>query len=81
MKLVEVAADKDGRMLPTSLHTVLNKLELNSVYCEGGPSLAQSLLVADEIDYLFRYRSPKFFDSPDAPVSYTHLTLPTTPYV
>ena len=66
VKLVEVAADKNGRMLPTSLRTVLNKLELNSVYCEGGPSLAQSLLVADEIDYLFRYRSPKFFDSPDA---------------
>jgi hypothetical protein len=28
--------------------------------------LAQSLLEANEINYLFRYRSPKFFDSPDA---------------
>ena len=66
VQLVEVAADKNGRMLPTSLRAVLNKLKLNSVFCEGGPSLAQSLLEANEINYLFRYRSPKFFDSPNA---------------
>jgi diaminohydroxyphosphoribosylaminopyrimidine deaminase/5-amino-6-(5-phosphoribosylamino)uracil reductase len=66
VQLVEGELDTEGQLLPQSLRTVLKKLELNSVYCEGGPTLARSLLEAGEIDYLFRYRSPKAFDQPDA---------------
>lgn len=66
IQLVEGASGPNGRMLPESLRSILKKLELNSVYCEGGPTLAKSLLEAGEIDYLFRYRSPRVFDQPDA---------------
>ncbi len=66
VQLVEVTSGPEGRMNPKSLRSVLKKLELNSVYCEGGPTLARSLLEAGEIDYLFRYRSPRIFDQPDA---------------
>ena len=66
VQLVEGESGKEGQLLPQSLRSVLKKLELNSVYCEGGPTLARSLLKAGEIDYLFRYRSPRIFDQPDA---------------
>lgn len=66
VQLVEGELGKEGQLLPQSLRSVLKKLELNSVYCEGGPTLARSLLEAGEIDYLFRYRSPRVFDQPDA---------------
>ena len=66
VQLVEGELGTEGQLLPQSLRSVLKKLELNSVYCEGGPTLARSLLEAGEIDYLFRYRSPRVFDQPDA---------------
>ena len=66
VQLVEGELGKEGKLLPQSLRSVLKKLELNSVYCEGGPTLARSLLKAGEIDYIFRYCSPRIFDQPDA---------------
>lgn len=66
VQLVEEACGSAGQLPQGSLRSVLKKLELNSVYCEGGPTLARSLLETGEIDYLFRYRSPRIFDQPDA---------------
>jgi len=39
---------------------------LNSVYCEGGAEMAQSLYEEGLADYLFRYRSPREFLGPHA---------------
>ena len=37
--------------------------KINAVYCEGGGTLAHSLLVSGNVDYLFKYRSPKIFEN------------------
>ena len=60
--LIEVPSCENGKILPESIRFTLDQLQLNSIYCEGGASLARFLLEAGEIDYLFRYRSPKVFD-------------------
>ena len=64
--LIEVGQDENRRVDLTELSRVLKELNLNSVYCEGGASVAQSLLRGDLVDYLFRYQSPKLFSGPEA---------------
>jgi riboflavin biosynthesis pyrimidine reductase len=64
--LIEVGQDENGRIQLAELSRVLKQLSLNGVYCEGGASVAQSLLGEDLVDYLFRYQSPKLFSGPDA---------------
>ena len=64
--LIEVEQDNDGRIRLAELSPVLKELNLNAVYCEGGASVAQSLLRENLVDYLFRYSSPKLFSGPDA---------------
>ena len=64
--LIEVGHDDHGRIELAKLSRVLKELNLNAVYCEGGASVAQSLLDKDLVDYLFRYQSPKLFSGPDA---------------
>ena len=66
IKLLEVDADENGRINSNGLRFALEILKLNSVFCEGGPMLANSLLKDNQVDYLFRYRSKKIFDSVDA---------------
>ena len=62
----EMPTDKNGHIELSSIHSVLREVDVNSLYCEGGPTLAQSFLDLGLVDYLFRYRSPKIFDGPDA---------------
>jgi diaminohydroxyphosphoribosylaminopyrimidine deaminase/5-amino-6-(5-phosphoribosylamino)uracil reductase len=64
--LIEVGHDDYGRIELAELSGVLKQLNLNAVYCEGGASVAQSLLGEDLVDYLFRYQSPKLFSGSDA---------------
>ena len=64
--LIEVEQDNDGSIRLAELSRVLKELNLNAVYCEGGASVAQSLLRENLVDYLFRYSSPKLFSGPDA---------------
>ena len=64
--LIEVGHDDTGRIELAELSGVLKELNLNAVYCEGGASMAQSLLGGDLVDYLFRYQSPKLFSGPKA---------------
>jgi len=64
--LIEVGHDDHGRIELAELPGVLKQLNLNAVYCEGGASMAQSLLGEDLVDYLFRYQSPKLLSGPDA---------------
>ena len=66
VSLIEVGQDENGRIQLAELSRVLKQLSLNAVYCEGGGSVAQSLLGGDLVDYLFRYQSPKLFSGPDA---------------
>ena len=66
VRLVEVAEDETGRAKPDALRSALNQFEMNAVYCEGGPTLARSLLNTGNVDYLFKYRSPKVFDHEQA---------------
>ena len=66
IRLVEVAEDETGRAKPDALRSALNQFEMNAVYCEGGPTLARSLLNTGNVDYLFKYRSPKVFDHEQA---------------
>ncbi len=44
---------------------------LTGVLLEGGPTLLSSFLAAGELDYLFAYRSPKFFADPQARPAFT----------
>ena len=64
--LIEVGHDDTGRIELAELSGVLKELNLNAVYCEGGASMAQSLLGGDLVDYLFRYQSPKLFSGTKA---------------
>ena len=66
VQFVEVAEDETGRAKPDALRSALNQFEMNAVYCEGGPTLARSLLNTGNVDYLFKYRSPKVFDHEQA---------------
>jgi riboflavin biosynthesis pyrimidine reductase len=66
VSLIEVGHDDYGRIELAELSRVLKQLSLNAVYCEGGASVAQSLLGEDLVDYLFRYQSPKLFSGSDA---------------
>jgi len=61
-----VAEDETGRAKPDALRSALNQFEMNAVYCEGGPTLARSLLDTGNVDYLFKYCSPKVFDHEQA---------------
>jgi diaminohydroxyphosphoribosylaminopyrimidine deaminase / 5-amino-6-(5-phosphoribosylamino)uracil reductase len=65
-RLIEVEEAKGGGIDPAGLRVALSELCLNALYCEGGPTFARSLLEADQVDYLFHYRSPKIFEGPDA---------------
>ena len=62
----EMPTGKNGHIELSSIHSVLWEMDVNALYCEGGPTLAQSFLDLGLVDYLFRYRSPKIFDGPDA---------------
>ena len=64
--LIQVAEDSNGRIKLSEISRVLQDLELNALYCEGGAKVAGSLLEKGLVDYLFRYRSPKSFDGPDS---------------
>ena len=64
--LIVVGHDDHGRIELADLSGVLKQFNLNAVYCEGGASVAQSLLGEDLVDFLFRYQSPKLFSGPDA---------------
>ena len=64
--LIEVEQGNDGSIRLAELSRVLKELNLNAVYCEGGASVAQSLLRENLVDYIFRYQSPKLFLGPDA---------------
>ena len=66
VRLVEVEEDETGRAKPDALRFALNQFKMNAVYCEGGPTLARSLLGSGNVDYLFKYRSPKIFDNEQA---------------
>mgnify|MGYP002002294538 FL=1 len=66
LRLLPVEAEASGRIRPQALRSALTELGLNAVYCEGGGSVAQSLLGEGVVDYLFRYQSPKLFSGPDA---------------
>ena len=66
LNLVPVAPDKQGMISPTSLAHVISELGLSAVYCEGGPTLARSLMQSGQINYLFHYQSPKVFNGMDA---------------
>ena len=66
VSLIEMQHDDHGRIELAELSGVLKQLNLNAVYCEGGASVAQSLLGEDLVDYLFRYQSPKLFSGPAA---------------
>ena len=66
IEVKEVEMDEGGRASPTFLRNVLRELGLNSVFLEGGPTIARSLLEAGEIDYLFRYRSRSKLLGPNA---------------
>ena len=61
--LIEVEQDENGRAKLDEIIVVLDQLEINAVYCEGGGTLAHSLLVSGNVDYLFKYRSPKIFEN------------------
>ena len=61
--LIEVEQDENGRAKLDEIIVVLDQLEINAVYCEGGGTLARSLLVSGNVDYLFKYRSPKIFEN------------------
>jgi diaminohydroxyphosphoribosylaminopyrimidine deaminase / 5-amino-6-(5-phosphoribosylamino)uracil reductase len=65
VRLIEVEESKSGGVAPSCLRAVLADLSLNSVYCEGGPTFARSLLGSGQVDYLFHYRSPKLFEGED----------------
>lgn len=64
--LIQVAEDSNGRIKLSEISRVLQDLELNALYCEGGAKVAGSLLEKGLVDYLFRYRSPKSFDGPNS---------------
>lgn len=66
IRLIVTEEAKGGGIDPASLHTVLSDLGFNALYCEGGPTLARSLLESGQVDYLFRYRSSKLFEGTDA---------------
>ena len=66
VRLIEVEESDGGGIDPSCLRSVLSELNLHAVYCEGGPTFARSLLGSGQVDYLFRYRSPKLFDGEDA---------------
>ncbi|MDG1138616.1 MAG: bifunctional diaminohydroxyphosphoribosylaminopyrimidine deaminase/5-amino-6-(5-phosphoribosylamino)uracil reductase RibD [Opitutales bacterium] len=55
-----------GRVSPLCFPEVLTHLGVNSVYCEGGARMAESLYEEGLADYLFRYRSPREFLGPHA---------------
>jgi diaminohydroxyphosphoribosylaminopyrimidine deaminase/5-amino-6-(5-phosphoribosylamino)uracil reductase len=61
VSIIETSSQKDGRICPRSIPGILGKLNLNALYCEGGPTFAKSLLDAGMVDYYFRYTSPKVF--------------------
>jgi diaminohydroxyphosphoribosylaminopyrimidine deaminase/5-amino-6-(5-phosphoribosylamino)uracil reductase len=61
VRLLKVAEDETGRTKPDALRFAMDQFEVNAVYCEGGPTLAQSLLNTGNVDYLFKYLSPKVF--------------------
>ena len=62
IRLIVAEEAQGGGIDPASLRTVLSDLGSNALYCEGGPTFARSLLELGQVDYLFRYRSPKLFD-------------------
>lgn len=64
--LIEVEGNERGQMKISQISQILQELELNALYCEGGAHLAQSLLEGGLVNYLFRYRSPKVFTGSDA---------------
>ena len=53
-------------MSPRDFRKKVTELGLHGVYCEGGPAVARALLAANEVDYLFHYRSSREFNSPEA---------------
>ena len=66
IRLIAGETGSDGRVSPAAIRQALVDLELCGMYCEGGPALARSLLSAEEVDYVFHYRSNKTFSSPEA---------------
>jgi diaminohydroxyphosphoribosylaminopyrimidine deaminase/5-amino-6-(5-phosphoribosylamino)uracil reductase len=66
IRLIEIGETQEGGIDPAGLRAVLAELGLNALYCEGGPTFARALLESGQVDYLFRYRSPKLFEDVDA---------------
>ena len=66
LRLIEAEESENGGIEPSSFRCVLSELNIDALYCEGGPTLARSLLDADQVDYLFDYRSPKLFEGENA---------------
>ena len=66
VRLLQVGSEMSGRAMPNALRNALLELKLNGVYCEGGPTFAKSLLSANQVDYVFRYKSKKVFDGLNA---------------
>ncbi len=66
IRLIETGEGQGGGIDPAGLRAVLFEFGFNALYCEGGPTLARSLLESSEIDYLFHYRSSKLFEGTDA---------------
>lgn len=66
ISLVQAEACPRGKISTLCFPEVLTQLGLNSVYCEGGAEMAQSLYEEGLADYLFRYRSPREFLGPHA---------------
>lgn len=66
IRLLEAEEGQGGGIAPEGLRSAVAEAGLNAVYCEGGVSFARSLLEFNQVDYLFRYRSPKVFDDEKA---------------
>ena len=65
--LIQVAEDSIGRIKLSEISRVLQDLELNALYCEGGAKVAGSLLEKGLVDYLFviALPSPSMVRIPD----------------
>jgi diaminohydroxyphosphoribosylaminopyrimidine deaminase/5-amino-6-(5-phosphoribosylamino)uracil reductase len=66
IRIMKCGGEEDGRVSPRDFRKTVLELGLHGVYCEGGPAVARALLAANEVDYLFHYRSSREFNSPEA---------------
>ena len=66
ISLIEAKQDEHGRVDLSEMQRILKELDLSALYCEGGAKIAHSLMNHNLVNYLFRYRSPKRLNGPNA---------------